>query len=105
MPPWSPRPWTAPGDNGKEGKAAVYQLKQAAQPIVEFVNWPDQSKTHINFWGAENCAGVPTPQAAGAAESFTVEGLPAGKRCFALKTRDATSNQSPISNVVEVEVK
>jgi hypothetical protein len=97
--------WTAPGDDRKTGRAAVYQVKFAQKPILEFVSWPDQKDTHVAFWGAENVADEPKPQTAGARETFTVRGLKPGAYYFAVKTRDEADNQAPISNVVEVTVK
>ena len=97
--------WTAPGDDGKKGRAAVYQIKHAAKPILEFVPWPAKKDTHVAFWGGENVSDEPAPRAAGAKQSYVVKDLTAGTYWFAIKTRDEVGNQSPISNVVKLEVK
>ena len=96
--------WTATGDDGKKGTASVYQIKYAAKPILEFVPHPEKMATHITFWGSENVSDEPAPKAAGAAESYTFKGLKPGKYYFALKARDEWNNQTPLSNVVSVEV-
>ena len=96
--------WTAPGDDGRTGTASVYQLKYAAKPILDFVPFPEKMHTHITFWGSQNVPDEPVPQAAGARETFTIKNLTPGKYYFAVKTRDESINQSPISNVVTVEV-
>jgi len=96
--------WTAPGDDGANGVAAVYQVKYARQPILEFVPFPEKMKTHLPFWGAENAAGEPPPTKAGSAEHFVVQGLKPGLYWLALKTRDERDNQSSLSNVVKAEV-
>jgi hypothetical protein len=93
--------WTAPGDDGKEGAAAVYQVKWSENKIVESANHTDL----CNFWAAQNVAGEPTPKKAGAKESFVVKDLKPGTYTFALKTRDELNNESAMSNVVTVEVK
>ncbi len=93
--------WTAPGDDGNQGTAAVYQVKFDDLPIVETA---DGGKV-CNFWAANNATGEPKPAAAGARESFVVKGLAAGTHYFALKARDEQNNEGPISNVVQVQVK
>ncbi|MHC4400620.1 MAG: hypothetical protein ACYTG0_13170 [Planctomycetota bacterium] len=97
--------WTAPGDDGDKGTAAVYQIKHSAKPILEFVPWPEKRGTHVTFWGSENVADEPAPESAGTRQSHVFKGVKAGKYYFALKSRDERSNQSPISNVVAVDVK
>jgi len=36
---------------------------------------------------------------------MSVKNLPAGKRCFAIRSWDAANNRSAVSNLAEVEVK
>ena len=97
--------WTAPGDDGKEGTAAVYQIKYSTKPMLDFVPFPEKMDTHITFWGSENVPDEPAPKAAPARQSYTFKGLKPGKYHFALKSRDECDNQSAISNVVAIEVK
>ena len=96
--------WIAPGDDGKKGKASVYQIKYATKPILEIVPFPEKMKTHITFWGSENVSDEPAPKRAGSRQSYTFTGLKPGKHFFAIKTRDEASNQSKISNIVTVVV-
>ena len=91
--------WTAPGDDGKRGTATIYQVKWADLPVVETADGAGR----VNFWAAENVAGEPKPSRAGARERFTVR-LKPGRYHFAIKTRDELNNESPISNVVVVDV-
>ncbi|MHC4917179.1 MAG: exo-rhamnogalacturonan lyase family protein, partial [Planctomycetota bacterium] len=91
--------WTAPGDDGAEGTAAVYQVKYDDAPLAERAG-----DGAVSFWAAENVAGEPAPKAAGAKESFTLKGLKPGTHHFALKSRDEINNESEISNAVKVEV-
>jgi hypothetical protein len=91
--------WTAPADEA-DGGAAVYQVKYDDQPIVE-----NGKGGGVNFWGAENAAGEPAPKKGGEQETFTVKKLKPGTYHFAMKSRDKCNNESPLSNVVKVEVK
>ncbi len=117
--------WTAPGDDGGKGRAARYQVKYSADPIVERVaGWPDRTpplprtpaeweakaaafmaRNGRPFWSAANCKGEPAPRTAGTTESFTVAGLKPGKYHFALKSYDRAHNQSELSSVVAVTVR
>ena len=92
--------WTAPGDDGRDGTAAVYQVKWSDLPIVETAN----DKEHVNFWAAENVTGEPSPSRAGAAEALVVEGLKPGAYVFALKTRDELNNESDLSTTATATV-
>jgi len=81
--------WTAPGDDGSEGRAATYDLRRAAATITE-ANWA--SATPVD--------GEPTPKSAGGTETFPVSGLAPGVTYyFGMKTTDADGNESTLSNV------
>ncbi|MFO7899709.1 MAG: hypothetical protein R6V58_11700 [Planctomycetota bacterium] len=116
--------WTAPGDDGAEGRAAWYQVKAHTGRIVERIEgWPDRSpplpttpeEWHAKaeafnakqraFWGARNAPDAPTPAEAGKTETMTLKGVAAGETSFAIKTWDDADNVSAISNVARVEVK
>ena len=97
--------WTAPGNDGDKGTAAVYHIKYSTKPILEFVPWPEKMSTHITFWGSENIIDEPAPEPAGTHQSYVFDDVKPGKYFFALTSRDECSNQSPISNVVTVDVK
>lgn len=84
--------WTAPGDDGNQGTAAVYDIRYSSEPIDEG-NWDLATEVE----------GEPAPQPAGSAESFVVTGLQANTTYyFALKAADEVPNWSALSNVVEV---
>lgn len=98
--------WTAPEDLGG-GEVAVYQVKRADLPIVDdktFDYAKDKGKRR-SWWFAANLADEPAPGKPGSALRFLVKDLPAGTHYFALKSRDDSSNESPLSNVVTVEIK
>jgi len=84
--------WTAPGDDGTTGTAALYDVRV--------------SKTALdagNFEAAP-AALAPTPQAAGSAQTMTITGLDPGTHYYvALRTFDEADNASGISNVVEAD--
>jgi chitodextrinase len=82
--------WTAPGDDGDIGTAALYDLRYATAPI-------DAG----NFAQAFAVTGEPAPQPAGSTQSMLVTGLsPATAYWFAVRTRDESGNWSAISNIV-----
>lgn len=81
--------WTAPGDDGNSGTAAVYDVRYSTSPI-----------TTANWGSATQASGEPTPAAAGNSQSFTIRGLaPSTTYYFALRTADEANNISPLSNV------
>ncbi len=81
--------WTAPGDDGSTGTAAVYDIRYSTSPINE-ANW--NSATQVT--------GEPAPQAAGSSESVTVTGLEwSTTYYFAIKAADEADNWSALSNV------
>ncbi len=82
--------WTAPGDDGNTGTAAVYDIRYSSSTITE-ANWAS----------ANQASGEPTPLPAGSAQTFEVTGLtPSTSYYFAIKTADEAGNWSALSNVV-----
>lgn len=80
--------WTAPGDDGPVGTAAVYDLRYASD-----------SATVAGWTYATQASGEPSPRPAGTTETFVLP-LPPGKYWFAVRTRDEAGNQSNLSNLV-----
>jgi hypothetical protein len=116
--------WTAPGDDGKKGQAARYQVKYSRVRMVERVtDWPPpgrdlpadkagyrrMAEEHLarvqSFYQAYNVPDEPAPQTAGRPESYERTGLEPGTYWFAVKSFDAARNMSDISNVVRIEVR
>lgn len=82
--------WTAPGNDGHEGRASEYDLRRSAEII------PDST-----FHAATQIDDLPSPSESGQADTFTVEGLePYTRYYFAIKTADGRPNWSDMSNVV-----
>jgi len=82
--------WTAPGDDGENGTAAEYDVRYSLSSITE-ANWD----------AATQATGEPTPQAAGATETFEITGLsPSTTYYFAIKAADEVPNWSAMSNVI-----
>lgn len=87
--------WTAVGATGNAGTAASYDLR--------YLSGGSCPMTAGNFGSGTSVSGLPTPQVAGTAESFTVTGLMVGTSyCFALQVTNAASLTSNISNTVSV---
>ncbi len=84
--------WTAPGDDGASGRAALYQLRRSSQPI-----------TDANFAAASVVPISQLPRAAGTVESFLVYGLvPGTPYFFAIRSLDDAASASLVSNNVAV---
>jgi subtilisin family serine protease/PKD repeat protein len=80
--------WTATGNDGAVGTAALYDLRYSTAPIDD------------TTFAAATSLTAPAPKPAGGAESFTVSGLqPQTTYYFALKVRDPAGNWSALSNV------
>lgn len=80
--------WTAPGDDAAVGTATTYDLRYSTAAI-----------TSGNFGAATLATGLPTPHAAGSAETMTVTGLTNGTPYFfAIKSSDEVPNASAVSN-------
>jgi hypothetical protein len=72
--------------------------------MVEKIVWPDHKDTYSNWWAAENVSGEPVPGSAGSAEEFTLSVSEPETYYFAIRTYDAASNRSDISNMATVIV-
>jgi hypothetical protein len=95
--------FTAPADAGG-GKVVRYQVKCSDREIVDYdaflkVYNDFKEAEHCNWFLAKNVKGEPAPKAPGAGESFTISGVPAGAKYFAVRAFDDSSNRSAISNV------
>jgi len=85
--------WTAPGDDGREGRAAAYDIRYSTLNLREPGVW-DQ---------AQEVDGQPVPGEAGSPESTTVDGLAHETRYFiVIKTVDDAGNWSRLSNLVDL---
>jgi hypothetical protein len=82
--------WTAPGDDGWNGKPARYELRQSPAPI-----------TAANFNSATPVDPSPSTRDGGAEQMYLVTGLaPSTRYYFALIAVDDAGNRNAISNVV-----
>ena len=84
--------WTATGDDGTSGQAAMYDVRyRVAGPINE-TNFPDATAVPVL-----------SPRPAGTRERLNSSGLsPDTIYWFAIRAADEVPNWSPISNIVEV---
>ena len=84
--------WIAPGDDGSQGTAAVYDVRFRTAPI-DGSTWDE----------AVQARGEPAPAPAGEAETFRLTGLEQETDYYvALQTSDNVPNQSGLSNVLMV---
>lgn len=90
--------WTAPGDDGDTGTADHYDIRYLQGTY-------NQTEFDADWAIATIDTNAPTPQAAGGTDTTTIGGLATGATyTFALKTYDEVPNESPISNVVTLQV-
>ena len=84
--------WTAPGDDGRVGQAAVYDIRYSSEEVG-----PDT----LAWWeAADTCIGEPVPAPSGQRQSFMATGLdPEKVYYFAIRTADERLNWSEISNI------
>ena len=81
--------WTAPGDDGMDGRADQYEVRYSMSLLSEAA------------WDSARIAyRPPVPKPAGQVESLSVSGLPDGTWHFGLKAADEVPNWSAMSNVV-----
>jgi len=84
-----------------------YQVKCSDRPIVAYEEFLDrynkfEDGTVCNWFLAVNLEGETPPGPAGRKESFTVTGVPAGAKYFAVRSFDDVSNRGPVGKVAEV---
>ncbi|GAG53406.1 unnamed protein product, partial [marine sediment metagenome] len=86
--------WTAPGNDGNSGTAAIYDIRFSTTPITNEMQWINSNLVYV----------VPGPKPSGSTETLTVNGLlPLTTYYFALKTADEAYNWSGLSNYIETK--
>jgi hypothetical protein len=81
--------WTAPGDDGAEGKAAAYRIRYRAGPITDEAAWAAATDPGVTV----------TPGTAGTRETVQLVELPgAATVSFAVRAVDAVGNLAAMSN-------
>lgn len=84
--------WTAPGDDGGLGTAALYEMRMSSSSLNE-----------SNFDSGSPVSGLPVPAAAGTPEEFVLDGLsPSTTYHFAIRAADDAGNIGPVSPDLEV---
>lgn len=83
--------WTAPGDDGALGTAAIYDVRYSTSPITDSLSW-NNAVQQLN---------EPAPDSAGTIQVDTITGLAPNTLYFiGIKTADEVPNWSGISNIV-----
>jgi YHS domain-containing protein len=82
--------WKAVGDDDTTGTASSYLVRYSSSSISDETTWDN---------AALITTGIPTPKAAGQAETMTVAGLTSGQTYyFAVRAQDEASNRGGLSN-------
>lgn len=83
--------WAAPADAPTGGLVSAYDVRMSTSAITDLGT----------FGAATAVSGAPAPGAPGAFQSVSVSGLNSGTQYwYAVRSRDAAGNWSPLSNVV-----
>jgi hypothetical protein len=83
--------WTAPRDDGHEGRAAQYEIRYGSDLASD--------------WDSASIApDPPTPSLAGAIDSVTIGAMPHGLWEFGVRSADESGNWSLVSNIVATTV-
>ena len=86
--------WTAPGDDGSEGRAAAYEVR-----------WSEEELDEGSWEGGTEVGPLPPPREAGSRERAVMGGLQPGRSVWlGVRALDGAGNRSGVSNGVEVEV-
>ncbi len=81
--------WTAPGDNGIDGQANVYEIRRAVPPF----DW------QANYNAATLVTNTKAAQPSGSPETYTVSNLTQGTTyAFNVRALDEGANRGPLSN-------
>ena len=81
--------WTAPGDNGREGKATAYVVKYSVSQFTDQTSF-DNGTTYQQSW---------QPEISGNQENRTLKGLTGGETYYvAIKAVDEVGLQASLSN-------
>lgn len=83
--------WTAPAEDGPEGRATRYEMRYRLESISE------------STFGAGTVVPTPVPQSPGGTEVLRVSSLTPGSTYgFAIRSEDLAGNVSELSNIVVV---
>lgn len=83
--------WTAPGDDGNEGRAFIYDMRISESPIND-----------SNFSSCTQIGSLPDPSLSGSEETVILTGLEPGTAYYAaVKSADENGNLSGLSNIAQ----
>ena len=99
--------WTAPGDDGRTGRARRYDVRMSSQRIGP-LSWGGHAGlgpalAAIRWAEADRIQPVPQPRAAGELEKLLVGPFPEGRRVYIAVRAEDEANLSPLGNVVANE--
>lgn len=100
--------WTAPGNDGYEGKASYYIVKYRTDPINNSGGITKDFRTEPwRLWSSyetKSVEGAPKPEKSGSGQKMLIKGFSPRKYYFAIQSVDDVPYNSKISKVAEVVV-
>lgn len=93
--------WTAPGDDGYDGKASLYDIRYIKQDDLERWGMDDAGRAMEKKWDdARELRGEDYPRKGGSLEQLLLPRISAGETLwFAMRTSDEVGHRPGISNV------
>ena len=96
--------WTAPGDDGDVGKVQYYILKYRTMKSEDGIDFTKEPYRLWSRYETKDVEGEPEPQPTGTKQNIELE-LPMGDYYFGIQSVDDALYNSPISNIVEAQIK
>ncbi|MBN1164044.1 MAG: hypothetical protein JXB45_05675 [Candidatus Krumholzibacteriota bacterium] len=88
--------WTAPGDDGEEGRCSIYRVRTFTIPILTEEDWLEASPKN----------GAPEPGVSGTPETMVIDKLNPGTNMYVVvRGMDDFGNLGPISNCIRLLVR
>ncbi len=88
--------WTAPGDDGLDGRSSAYKVRTSTIPII----------TEIDWLQASSKGGAPEPGVSGTIESMIITNLNQGTYAYVtVRAMDDYGNLAPLGNCIRLLVR
>lgn len=97
--------WTAPGDDGNQGRLAYYIIKYRRQRLKNGIDFTQEPWRLWSDYETKIIEPTIRPEKAGTKQEMEISGLDAGTYYFGIQGVDDVPYNSRVSNIITVEVK